>query len=127
MKLKKVFLSGGGNSPQIAITFGFAQHARYRLYIWTPAGDSPRLIGQGVNTDDVPDRFDLQDPLAELDNCIVSWEGLVTSFDGGAGEQYSVRVDFEQDGANCSDGPFIQAGSLDNVKAFYDAVRLVVR
>jgi hypothetical protein len=127
MELKKVFLSGSGRSPQVAITFGFAQHGRYRIYLWSQAGDSPRLIGQGVNTDDVPDRFDLGDPLAELNNRIVSWEGLVTSFDGGTGEQYSVQVDVGQDGANCLDGPFIKAGSLDDVKAFYDAVRLVVR
>ena len=127
MELKKVFLSGSGGRPQVQITFGFAQHGRYRIYLWSPAGDSPRLIGQGVNTDDVPDRFALEDPITGLNNHIVSWEGLVTSFAGGSGEQYLLQVDVSQDGANCPDGPFIQTGSLDNVKAFYDAVTLVVR
>jgi hypothetical protein len=127
MELKKVFLSGSGGRPQIAIAFGFAQHGRYRIYLWNPAGDSPRLIGQGVNTDNVPDQFALEDPLAELNDHIVSWEGLVTSFNGGTGEQYSVQVDVDQDSTNCPDGPFVQAGSLDDVKAFYGAVRLVVR
>jgi hypothetical protein len=126
MDLKNVTLSNTGGVRGVDIAFGFAQHGQYRIFIWDSNGANPVLIGQGVNTDDVPDQFPINEPIAQLNNRIVSWEGLVTSFDGGPGEHYSVRVRFTQDGAVVPDSPFVQSGDLDDVKAFYDAVRLVV-
>ena len=57
----------------------------------------------------------------------MSWEGLITSFTGGPGDHYSVRVRFIQSGANVPNTPFVQSGDLNDVKAFYDAVRLVIK
>src|SRR5438045_9367714 len=126
MDLKTVTFSAGGGAPSVDIAFGFAQHGQYKIYIWDSQGANPRLIGQGVKTADVPDSFPIGEPLGALNDRIISWEGLVTSFDGSSGEHYSVRVRFIQDGAYAPDSPFVQSGDLDDVKAFYDAVRVVV-
>ncbi len=125
-ELKTVTLKASGGPPAIDIAFGYAQHGLYKIAIWDAQGASPRVIGEGVNTDNVPDQFPLGEPLAELDKRIVSWEGLITSFTGNPGERYSVTMRFIQNGADTPDSPFTQSGSLNNTKAFYDAVRLVV-
>ena len=126
-ELKKVHLDRASGEAEVEIAFGFAQHGRYRIFIWDAAGANPRKIGEGVNSDNVPDRFPVGEPFSQLDHRIISWEGLVTSFAGEGGERYSVQVQFRQDGANRPDGPFTQSGDLKDVKAFYDAVRIVVR
>jgi hypothetical protein len=126
IELKSVFLDRASGEPEVEIAFGFAQHGRYRIFVWDSAGANPRKIGEGVNTDSVPDRFLIGEPTSQLHNRIITWEGLITSVAGGSGERYAVTVLFAQDGANRPDGPFTQSGELKDVKAFYDAVRVVV-
>ena len=64
MNLKTVSLSAAGGDPTLEIAFGFAQHGQYRLYIWNADGQSPRLIGQGVSTDNNPDVFAIGERIA---------------------------------------------------------------
>ena len=126
IELKRVFLDRASGEPEVEIAFGFAQHGRYRIFLWDADGANPRTIGEGLNTDNSPDRFPIGEPISQLNNRIVTWEGLITSFSGGSGERYAVTLVFTQGGANRPDGPFTQSGELKNVKAFYDAVRVVV-
>ena len=46
-----------GSKPVISIIFGNASGGVYRLFLFDAENKNPKLIGQGVSTDNIPDTF----------------------------------------------------------------------
>jgi len=110
---KLVQFKRNGGQPEIELQFGFAQFAQYRIFLWDTTGKDSTEIGHGVNVDNIPDKFTITEPIANLDNRFVTWQAVVASPTGDAGQQYSMKAIFTQDGANCPDGPFSKQGPLN--------------
>lgn len=122
-----VELKVNGGTPQIELQFGFAQFARYRIFLWNVNGKDPVLIGEGVNVDEIPDRFLINEPVSNLNGRFVTWEAIIASPTGGAGQQFSVRATFTQGGQVCPDSPFTQQGALNpDPKVVFDKALLKV-
>jgi hypothetical protein len=102
-----------GGPPEIELEFGFAQFAQYRIFLWDITGKNPTLIAHGVNVDAVPDRFAINEPVANLDNRFITWQAVIASPAGGGGQQYSMKATFTQNNTNCPDGPFTRQGALN--------------
>jgi len=126
MPEKLVRISKSGGVPEIEISFGHAQYAKYEIFLWDPNGQNPKLIGAGVNVDQIPDKFPVGTSAAALDKCLISWEAIISAFDSSPGQLYSMTVTFTQDNKNAPDGPFQQTGSLEGVKYAYDFARFKV-
>ena len=108
-----VQINRNGGQPDIELEFGFAQFAQYRIFLWDVTGKNPEQIGHGVNVDTIPDKFTITEPVANLDNRFITWQAVIASPTGGAGQQYSMKATFTQDGANCTNGPFSRQGALN--------------
>ena len=108
-----VRFSTNGGTPEIELEFGFAQFAQYRIFLWDITGKTPTEIAHGVNVDDVPDKFPIKEPVASLNNRFITWQAVIASPDGAAGQQYSMKATFTQGGSACADSPFMKAGKLD--------------
>lgn len=113
MAIKIVKFNRNGGPPDIELEFGFAQFAQYRIFLWDITGKNPSEIGHGVNVDNIPDKFPINEPIADLDNRFITWQAVIASPDGDANQQYSMKATFTQDGANCPDGPFAKQGALN--------------
>lgn len=121
-----VELQRNGSIPQIELTFGFAQFAKFRILLWDPNGTNPFEIAHGVNIDASPDKFPVGTSVASLDGRLITWQAVIASPSGGAGQQYSQRATFSQDGANCPNGPFTQQGPLNNTITTFDQAQFKV-
>ncbi len=106
-------ISQTGDQPEIELAFGFAQFAQYRIFLWDVSGKNPTEIGHGVNIDTVPDKFTINEPVANLNNRFITWQAVIASPGGGPGQQYSMKASFTQNGINCPNGPFRKQGPLD--------------
>jgi len=113
MAINVLRIKRNGGQPSIELEFGFAQFAQYRIFLWDVAGKNSIQIGHGVNVDNVPDVFDITEPVANLDNRFITWQAVIASPDGNPGQQYSMRATFAQDGDNCANGPFNRRGDLN--------------
>jgi hypothetical protein len=102
-----------GGQPEIELEFGFAQFAQYKIFLWDTDGKNPTEIGHGVNVDTVPDKFPINEPVANLENRFITWQAVIASPTGGPGQQYSMKATFTQDVANCPNGPFSRQGALN--------------
>ena len=106
-------INRSGGQPNIELEFGFAQFAQYRIFLWDITGKNPIQIGHGVNVDTVPDLFPINEPVEQLDGRFITWQAVIASPTGEAGQQYSMRATFTQDGETCPDSPFLRKGALD--------------
>ena len=106
-------INRNGGRPSIELEFGFAQFAQYRIFLWDITGKVPNQVAHGVNVDTVPDLFPIDEPVAQLDGRFITWQAVIASPTGEAGQQYSMRATFTQDGATCADSPFLRKGALD--------------
>ena len=97
MNGKKVTFSGSGDAPDVEVVIGFAQLGKYRLILWDSSGTNPQVIGEGLNVDEVEDRFGLGDA-GTLNGRILSVESHISSPSGPAGEKYALSLKFHQGG-----------------------------
>jgi hypothetical protein len=121
-----VQIKRNGSVPEIELTFGFAQFAKFRILLWDITGQNPTEIAHGVNIDASPDKFPIGNSAADLDGRFITWQAVIASPTGGPGQQYSQRATFTQDGANCPDGPFTQSGQLSNTITTFDQAKFQV-
>ena len=121
-----VSLKRNGSVPQIELTFGFAQFAKYRILLWDTQGKNPVEIAHGINIDNVPDKFPIGSSVADLDGRFITWQAVIASPTGGPGQQFSQRATFTQDNATCPNSPFTQAGPLSNTITTFDQAKFQV-
>lgn len=124
---KLAFLSRDKALPEVDIVIGHAHFGTYQLLLWNAEGQKPVQIGQGVNVDQLPDKFRLGDQIADLDKRILSWEIRLASFTGEAGQPYSIRVSLTQDSEPVPSGLFEYKGTLEGgFKLIFEHVRFIL-
>jgi len=107
-----VQIKTGGGTPQIELSFGFVQFAQYKIFLWDITGKNPVEIGEGVNVDNVPDKFPINEPIPNLAGRFITWQAIIASPTGGPGQQYSMKATFTQDNSSLPNGPFTKQGPL---------------
>jgi hypothetical protein len=126
MAFNIVKIKRNGGVPQIKLIFGFAQFAKYRIMLWDKTGQNPVEIAHGVNIDSSPDNFPIGDPKT-LDGRFITWQAVIATPTGGAGQQWSQRATFVQDDTVCPDSPFNQGPlPLSNTVTTFDQARFQV-
>jgi len=121
-----VQLSASGAVPQIEIAFGFAQWARYRMFSLDSSGSNPVLVGQGVNSDQIPDVFALGNSVAALNNRMVTWDAAIAPFGNSPTAMFSIMVRISQNGVVVPNGLIMDSGPLTQATVWHDMIRLAV-
>jgi hypothetical protein len=121
-----VQLKADGPLPNIELKFGFAQFAKYRILLFDKNGQNPVEVAHGINVDTAPDKFPIGNSVVALDGKFIVWQAVIASPTGGAGQQFSQKATFTQGNANCPNGPFSQAGPLNNTVTTFDQAKFEV-
>ena len=121
-----VVLDRNGSVPEIELTFGFAQFAKYQIFLFDKNGQNPIEVAHGVNVDTSPDKFPIGSSVAALDGRFITWQAVIASPGGGAGQQFSQRATFTQNGSVRPNSPFSQSGQLNNTVTTFDQARFVL-
>ena len=112
----EVKLNPNGGSPSIHLTFGFAQFAKFRVFLWDKNGQNFQQLTP-PNTTNVPGSpvsFPINFQPADLIGRFLTWDALISSPTGGPGQQYSMEATFTQDGAVApQNAPFFKDGKLN--------------
>ena len=100
MPVNNAILRSAGSLPKIEIIVGFAHFAKFEFFIYDQAGQNPVKFAEGVNSDDVPDIFEIGTggTVAALDKRTIFWQAAIASPTGAPGENYSVIIRVMQDG-----------------------------
>ncbi len=123
----QVKINPAGGRLSVAVVIGHAQIGAFEVSLYDAEDRNPQDIGKGVNTDNIPDVFEIPAPPAELNRRILWWSIHVASPSGGAGERYSTEVRVQQDGQTVHGGTFIKAGALgDQAVQVTGMARLVI-
>jgi hypothetical protein len=111
MALNTATYNKNGEQIKIEISFGYAQVGAYKLYLWDSSGKKKTELGEGMNTDNVPDIYTLEKPLEEYNSRIVDCVTDVISPTPQDGEKYSVNLSIQQNGIEI--GKESDTGDLD--------------
>ena len=121
-----VQLNPNGGIPSIKLTFGFAQFAKFDIFLWDTNAQNPQpIIENGNNLPGHPDTFQINLPAASLTGRYVTWDAVIASPSGGAGQQYSMTATFIQDGQPVANATFTRSGQMNNTKSELDQARFV--
>jgi hypothetical protein len=120
-------IAANGGPVTVGIAFGHAQHAKYTIQVFDPAGDTELTRLRGLNTDSIPDQFVLQASPAALDQTILQWSGLVSAFTPAPGQMFSVTFEVTQGGVPIPGGRVPRTGPLNIAQPFVGLLRLVTR
>ncbi len=116
-----------GVPVDVDIRVGFALPAWFEFTLWDPTGKTFQLIGQGVNTDAVPDSFRVAENVsADLDQYILGWRVTVGAI-GDDKQRYKVTITVSQNGQPVQNGVYVREGEFEGGKAVFDNSRLIVR
>lgn len=121
----QVQLDPHGAVPSIDITFGFAQFAKFRIFLWDQNGQNPQEITHGSNLPGSPHTFSIGVPANQLAGRFVTWDALIASPTGGSGQQYSMTAVFSQNGTIIQNAVFTRAGQLDGAAVDMDQAQFV--
>jgi hypothetical protein len=120
-------IAASGGPVTVGIVFGQAQHAKYTIQLFDPAGATELTRQAGINTDSVPDQFTLQAAPAALDQTILQWSGLISAFSPAPGQMFSVTFEVTQGGVAVPGGRVPRTGALNVTQPFIGIMRLVTR
>ncbi|OGF58669.1 MAG: hypothetical protein A2Y62_03965 [Candidatus Fischerbacteria bacterium RBG_13_37_8] len=109
---------------QIEIIIGYAQQGRYKIRLWDKDRRNPKVVGEGVNWDEIADTFDLG-PANKLINKTLSWDVIVTALQSKSGQFYCVTVILKQKGKPVEGGIFQESGPLEGSKGIFGLRTLV--
>ena len=101
MPLNKIPIKPNGGTVTVEIAFGFAQVGAYNLLLWNKAGTISKKLGEGVNTDNIPDTFTLPKPTKNNIGKILDCLATVITPTIQAGNRYRVDMIVRQDGQEC--------------------------
>ncbi len=117
-----------GSDVSALMTIGQANFGKFRFILWDESGRNPVLVGPDqTNVDNIPDIVRLG-PAADLNNRILTWEGLVTPYKNGPETLYSVIVDILQENHPVPDGVIPYSFDVGSVgtQAFFWGVRFII-
>ena len=121
----QVKLDPTGGTPSIDLTFGFAQFAKFRIFLWDQNGQNPQEITHGSNLPGSPHTFSISVPANQLAGRYMTWDALIASPTGGPGQQYSMTAIFIQNGKEIQNATFTRAGQLDGAAVDMDQAQFV--
>lgn len=113
----EVRLNPNGGSPSIVLTFGFAQFAKFRVFLWDQNGQNFQELTppDTSNLPNAPTSFLINFPAANLIGRFLTWDALIASPTAGPGEQYSMAATFTQNNAPApQNAPFVKTGKLND-------------
>jgi hypothetical protein len=114
-----------GGKVSIEFIVGQAQWGRFRAILWDQPGHKHEEVGQGMNTDQIPDIWDLPvQKAAQLDGRMVSWEVAIGPLGASKGQLFSLSVRLSQDGNPLPGGVILETGALGDSKFIFDFVTL---
>lgn len=92
-------LDADGGRPAVEIIIGNLHFARFDFTLFDSSGHKVGPIGEGINTDSIPDIFPINgSPINSLNNFTIFWRAVVSSPTGIPGENFIVTVRVIQDG-----------------------------
>jgi len=112
----EVRLNPAGGSPTIKLTFGFAQFAKFRVFLWDQNGQNFQKLTppDASNLPGSPASFLINVPAANLIGRFLTWDALIAD-PTGPGGQYSMDATFTQDGSAAPQNvPFLKTGKLND-------------
>ena len=118
-------LDPNGDSPSITLTFGFAQFAKFRIFLWDQNGQNPQELTHSSNLPGAPNTFAIQVPAASLIGRFLTWDALIASPNGGPGQQYSMTATFSQNGNMIQNSTFTRSGALNGAAVDMDQTQFV--
>lgn len=105
---------------------GRAHPARYRFSVLGGQQGS-RVVGEGVNVDDIEDKYPLAKTVAELDKLILMWEIDIRAAEVAPGQRYYAVVWLTQGSHSVPGGTFEYSGELkDGFQPIFQYARLRV-
>jgi len=119
----QVQLDPNGPIPTIDLTFGFAQFAKFRIFLWDQNGQNPQQLTLGSNLPGSPHTFSIGVAANQLAGRFITWDALIASPTGGPGQQYSMTAVFSQNGSIIQNGVFTRAGKLDGAAVDMDQAK----
>ena len=122
MPLHEVQFDCNGGPLTVEVSFGYVQVGAYALMLWDKKGKGKRKLGEGINTDDVPDVYTLPRPNASNSGAILDCLATILGGNPGQDERYRVDVIVAQDGKEC--GRQFDEGVLSSKSV---SVRLALR
>jgi len=96
--INQATLSSGGSVPKVEIRIGQQHFGKYEIFLYDATGKNPKLIGGGINTDTVPDIFDIGHSVPALAQTTLFWQAVMASPTGATGGNFSVDILITQDG-----------------------------
>jgi len=101
MPLKQIPFQKSGGPITVEIAFGFAQVGAYNLVLWDATGNGKHQIGEGMNTDTIPDIYLLPQPNVQNEKRLLDCVATIIAPNPKPGEQYRVDMIVRQDGNEC--------------------------
>lgn len=126
MPHKRVTLNPNGGLPSIELRFGNALFAKYEIALFDRVGTNPEPVTPTpqLNSDNIPDTFQVGTVLSELDQRILFWQAAISVFDDQPNQTYLMRAVISQDGNQLA--VFDKRGSIVNTVVDQDTVRFDV-
>ncbi|MDL1893202.1 hypothetical protein FBQ87_09980 [Sphingobacteriales bacterium CHB3] len=101
MPLNKIPINETGGTVTVEISFGYAQVGAYTLLLWNKTGSDYKRLGEGMNTDNIPDEFKLPKPVKNNVGKILDCLATIISPKPEEGGRYRVDMIVRQDGEEC--------------------------
>jgi hypothetical protein len=101
MALREIRFDRKGGPVTVEIVFGYVQVGAYAVVLWNTEGKSRRKLGEGINTDQVPDVYSLPSPIADNDGSILDCTATILGGNPGPDERYRVDMIVRQNGVEC--------------------------
>ena len=125
MAHKRVSIKRDGGLPQIELIFGNALFAKYDIFLFDRNGTNPQPVKTNqLNSDDIPDIFEVGSSAAALDQQILFWQAAISVLDNKPDQTYLMRAIITQDGEQLA--VFDKRGSITNTVIDQDTVRFVL-
>ncbi len=125
-EMLEITLARNKPAADIETFIGRAHPARYRFSL-LGGKDGSRIVGEGVNVDDIEDKYRLGKTVGELDKLILMWEIDIRAVEVGPGQRYYAVVWITQGSGSVPGGTFEYSGELkDGFQPIFTYARLRV-
>jgi hypothetical protein len=100
MPVNKAILRAGGSLPKVEVLIGHAHFGKFEIFLFDQDGRNPVKFAEGVNSDEVPDIFEIGSGgnVKDLDRRSMFWQAAIASPTGAPSENFSVMIRVTQDG-----------------------------
>lgn len=101
MALSEIRFDPKGGPVTVEVVFGYVQVGAYAVVLWNMEGKSRRKLGEGINTDQIPDVYSLPSPVGNNNRAILDCTATILGGSPGPDERYRVDMIVRQNGVEC--------------------------